>query len=69
MLSFLLPGIPDFRSPGTGLYSRLQKYNLCVGLGELGWLDRSVHAAQRWKRRDCSCCCRRRHMGDGAGRR
>jgi len=21
-------GIPDFRSPGTGLYSNLQKYNL-----------------------------------------
>ena len=21
-------GIPDFRSPGTGLYSQLQKYNL-----------------------------------------
>ncbi len=21
-------GIPDFRSPGTGLYSQLEKYNL-----------------------------------------
>jgi NAD-dependent SIR2 family protein deacetylase len=21
-------GIPDFRSPGTGLYSKLEKYNL-----------------------------------------
>jgi len=21
-------GIPDFRSPGTGLYSKLQQYNL-----------------------------------------
>lgn len=21
-------GIPDFRTPGTGLYSQLQKYNL-----------------------------------------
>lgn len=30
LLSFpvLAAGIPDFRSPGTGLYSNLQKYNL-----------------------------------------
>ena len=30
LLSFSLPaaGIPDFRSPGTGLYDNLQKYNL-----------------------------------------
>lgn len=29
MLSgFYAPGIPDFRSPKTGLYNNLQKYNL-----------------------------------------
>lgn len=27
-LSHAAAGIPDFRSPGTGLYSNLQKYNL-----------------------------------------
>ena len=26
--SFLAAGIPDFRSPGTGLYDNLQKYDL-----------------------------------------
>lgn len=24
----LFPGIPDFRSPGSGLYNNLEKYNL-----------------------------------------
>lgn len=28
LLSIKAAGIPDFRSPGTGLYSNLQKYNL-----------------------------------------
>lgn len=27
-LPYTAAGIPDFRSPGTGLYSNLQKYNL-----------------------------------------
>ena len=27
-LHFAAAGIPDFRSPGTGLYDNLQKYNL-----------------------------------------
>lgn len=28
MLFILAAGIPDFRSPGSGLYDNLQKYNL-----------------------------------------
>ena len=28
LFSFLAAGIPDFRSPGTGLYDNLQKYDL-----------------------------------------
>jgi NAD-dependent SIR2 family protein deacetylase len=27
-LDYLIAGIPDFRTPGTGLYDNLQKYNL-----------------------------------------
>lgn len=35
-------GIPDFRSPGTGLYSRLQKFNLPhpTAMFELDYLKR-----------------------------
>jgi NAD-dependent deacetylase sirtuin 2 len=28
MMTFLACGIPDFRSPGTGLYDNLAKYKL-----------------------------------------
>ena len=36
-------GIPDFRSPGTGLYHRLQEYNLPYP--QVKWRDVSLHGA------------------------
>ena len=39
-------GIPDFRSPGTGLYSQLEKYNLPhpEAVFEIGYFKRKPQA-------------------------
>lgn len=40
---FAAAGIPDFRSPGTGLYDNLQKYNLPSpqAIFEIGYFHRN----------------------------
>lgn len=44
MVATLAVGIPDFRSPGTGLYSQLEKYNLPhpQALFEIGFFRSAV---------------------------
>ena len=51
-------GIPDFRSPGTGLYDNLQKYDL-EDVGVVSSLDNDarIHAmVDPFSRRMCSMC-------------